>query len=119
MRPFSGKSLTNKTQKIFNYRLSRSHRIIEKTFGILVSLWTIFQRPIEGSPERVEKYTLAAIALHNYLRQTDNVCYTPVGFVDSFDSIGKIAEGNWRNLVDNNLQSINAVKKFKVCKSSN
>ena len=31
---------------------------------------------MEGTPERVEKYILATIALHNYLRETDNACFT-------------------------------------------
>ena len=94
MRPFSGKSLINEKHKIFNYRLSRAHRIIENTFGILVARCRTFQRPIEGTPEQVGKYILATIALHNYLKQTGNACYTSVGFVDSMDSTGESVEGN-------------------------
>ena len=37
MRPLSGKALTNERRRIFNYQLSRARRIIENTFGILVS----------------------------------------------------------------------------------
>ena len=62
----------------------------ENAFGILVLRWCIFRQPIEASPEKVEKYTLAAIALHNYLRQTDAASYTLSGFMDSEDSSGKI-----------------------------
>ena len=36
-----------------------------------VARWRIFGKPIIETPERVEKYTLAAIALHSYVRQTD------------------------------------------------
>ena len=39
-----------------------------------------------------------AIALHNYLRQTDTAFYTPSGFIDSEDSPGKIKEGSWRGV---------------------
>ena len=69
--------------------------MIENTFGILVSRWRIFIQEIEASPEKVEKFTLAAIALHNYLRRTDTASYTPSGFIDSEDSSGKIKKGSW------------------------
>ena len=66
----------------------------------------IFQKHIEGEPELVEKIVLAATALHNYLQQTDNAHYTPAGSVDSEDKIGAIIEGQWRKLIDSNLQSV-------------
>ena len=67
MRPYSGKSLVNEKRKIFNYRLSRTRRIIENTFGIIVARWRIFQTTINAEPERVEKIVFACVALHNYL----------------------------------------------------
>ena len=67
MRPYSGKSLVNEKRKIFNYRLSRTRRIIENTFGIIVARWRIFQTTINTEPERVEKIVFACVALHNYL----------------------------------------------------
>ena len=111
MRPYSGKALINDQQKIFNYRLSRARRIIENTFRILVSRWRVFQTPINATPEKVEKIILAAVALHNYLRQTDNANYTPVGFVDSENDSGEITEGQWRSKIDGNiLQPVNRVR---------
>ena len=111
MRPYSGKALINDQRKIFNYRLSRARRIIENSFGILVSRWRVFQTPINATPEKVEKIILAAVALHNYLRQTDNANYTPVGFVDSENDSGEITEGQWRSKIDgNNLKLVNRVR---------
>ena len=111
MRPFSRKSLTNERRKIFNYRLSRARRIIENTFGILVSRWRVFQTPINATPEKVEKIILATVALHNYLRQTDNATYTPNGFVDNESSSGELIDGSWRSEIDtNNLKSIRRIR---------
>ena len=64
--------------------------MIEKAFGILVSRWHIFRLPIEASTEKVEKYTLAVIALLIYFRHTDTTFYTPSGFIDLEGSSVKI-----------------------------
>ena len=98
IRPYPGK--LNEEQRIFNYRLSRARRIIENTFGILVARWRIFRGPIRASRDNVLKYTLAAICLHNYLRQTENAVYTPAGFIDSDDGSGTIKPGEWRRIID-------------------
>ena len=39
---------------------------------------------------------MATIALHNYLRQTDNASYCPCGFLESENSSGEIIPGHWR-----------------------
>ena len=109
MCPYSGNTLTNDQRKMFNYRLFRARRIIENSFGILVSHLGVFQTPINATPEKVEK-KIHAVALHNYLRQTDNANYTPVGFVDSENDSGEITEGKWRSKIDgNNLKPVNRV----------
>ena len=84
--------------QILNYCQSRARRVIENSFGILVLRWCISRQLIEASPEKVEKYTLAAIALHNYLCQTDTASYTPSDSIDSKDSSGKIKEASWRGV---------------------
>lgn len=33
-------------QVVLNYRLSRTHRVIENTFKILSARWSIFMRPV-------------------------------------------------------------------------
>lgn len=107
MRPFPGK--LSEKQRIFNYRLSRARRVIENTFGILAARWRIFSRPIEADIQNAEKYTLACIALHNYLRQTNNPCYCPSSFVDCDDGSGKIKEGEWRKLVQENTGALSTI----------
>ena len=65
-----------------------------------------FNRPIRASVENVERYVLAAMALHNYLRQTNNASYTPNGFVDSENNNGSIRLGEWRNNVSGNANGL-------------
>ena len=90
MRPYPGKLAEQ--ERVFNYRLSRARRVIENCFGILAARWRIFSTPIEASVVNAERYTLACIALHNYLRQTNNPSYCLNLFVDCEDSAVDIKE---------------------------
>lgn len=58
--------------------------------------WRIFHKPIRGTVENVENYTLACLTLHNYLRLTDNAYYSAGGFIDSEDKNGNLLPGEWR-----------------------
>jgi len=49
MKPCGQTGLTAE-QRIFNYRLSRARRVVENSFGILVSRFGVLQRPIALSP---------------------------------------------------------------------
>ena len=97
-RPYPGQ--LSEEERILHYRLSRTRRVIENTFGILAARWGIYHSTIIASIENAESYVLATIALHNYLRLTDNAVYAPVGFVDSQASSGEIRSGEWRRIVD-------------------
>ena len=75
----------------------------------------ILQKPIRASVENTERYVLACLALHNYLRLTDNAHYTPAGFIDSEDKHGNFVPGQWRSQNESavqggSFQSINAVR---------
>lgn len=96
MRPYPG-TLREDVQ-IYNYCHSRSRLPIENSFGILVARFRIFHRPIIASEKNVRHYIFACMCLHNYLRQTENSLYCPVGFVDISNRSGEIKEGEWRKL---------------------
>ena len=66
----------------------------------------------------VEKIVAAATALHNYLRQTDNVHYTSAGYVDSKDKSGATIEGQWRKLIDSNIQSVRSIRNSRCAKNA-
>ena len=71
MHPFAGKQLTHEIRKFFNYRLSRARKILQNSFGVLVSRWKIFQKPIEEKLELVKK----KFTCYKGTAQTDNADY--------------------------------------------
>lgn len=101
MRPYPGKALSE-YKEIFNYRLSRARRIIENSFGILVSRWRILKNTLNLYPENAERVVLATVALHNFIKLngTENR-YIPPNFVDREDSDHAIHKGEWRQEVEN------------------
>lgn len=72
MRPFPRKHLTMET-RVFNYRLSRARRCIECAFGILTKKFRVFENTITLSPNKVQRVVLAACALHNMIRERENL----------------------------------------------
>ena len=95
MRPYPGRILVEK-RKIFSYLLSRARRVIENAFGILISLWRIFRQPIITKPAFAVRYTLAAIALHNFLRAMEPTIYCPPRLTDAEKADGSTVEEEWR-----------------------
>ena len=79
MRPYPSHANTqyNKSEVIFNYRLSRARRVIENTFGILATRFRIFRRPIIANVDNIRFITRAAVALHNFLMKEDHAVYYP------------------------------------------
>ena len=49
---------------------------------------------------------MASIALHNYLKETDNAMYCPTGFIDHETITGEVILGRWR-------------KEIRSCSTSN
>ena len=54
LRPYPGRFLPEDLQ-IFNYCLSRARWIIENTYGIMTTKFSIFRRPIIAHPDEVTK----------------------------------------------------------------
>lgn len=102
MRPYPGHNLSFK-KRIYNYRLSRARRIIENSFGILVSRWRILRKSIAVHPKYVDKIILATVFLHNFLKTINDLTaeedriYCPPNFIDTEQEDGSIIHGAWRN----------------------
>lgn len=74
--------------------------MIENSFGILVSKWRIFRKPIEANTSTVRHIVKATVSLHNWLRKYDfenpEFNYLTPEIVDSYDSNGRRIDGTWR-----------------------
>lgn len=86
LKPFNRKQLDS-NKRVFNYRLSRSRRIIENVFGILAARFRIFHTAINMKLENIDKVVMACCVLHNFLRRNRRDYYTPVTCFDVEDPI--------------------------------
>nr|CAI5853840.1 unnamed protein product [Callosobruchus analis] len=97
LKPFGRSTHLSRKQKIFNYRLSRARRIVENAFGILVSRFRVFERPIAIGIDKVDVVVKATLALHNWLKMSSGETYTPIGSFDTEDlNTRQIVPGSWR-----------------------
>ena len=97
LKPFLRKDLTPEKQ-IFNYRLSRALRCVEKAFGVLAARFLIFHTTIHVQPSKVDNIVTACVVLHNFLRRNHGTQYTPGSMLDREDlEDASVFEGNWRN----------------------
>lgn len=94
MKPYPHRNL-QKTQRIFNYRLSRARRVVENAFGILAHRWRVFLTTIKLSPDKVTHIILAACCLHNYMVEKNKASYIAAA-ADSESSDHTVERGMWR-----------------------
>lgn len=124
MKPYPQSAL-NVNRRIFNYRMSRARRVIENTFGILVSRFGVLQKPIALSPEKARIVALACCYLHNFLRKRHSRAYVTTQLVDCEDlQAGVITKGSWRDVVNEitpllpNTTSRNATNSAKAVRET-
>ena len=56
---------------MYNYRLCRARRFLERAFGILRNKWRIFQRPLNVSSDLAVDIVKASVVLHSFVRERD------------------------------------------------
>ena len=64
--PYSGKDKQNASKDAFNFFLSQLRIRIEQAFGLLVSKWRIFKKPLEVQFWRTTLIIEATFRLHNF-----------------------------------------------------
>jgi hypothetical protein len=96
MKPY-GQTRITAEQPIFNYGLSCARRVVENSFGILVSRFGVLQRPIALSPQKAQTTVLTFCYLHSYLLRNQAQTYISRGSVDTEDfESGNIIDGTCR-----------------------
>lgn len=103
LRPYPGRNL-DPAKRIFNYRLSRARRVIENSFGILVSRWRLLKNSINADVDNIESFVKAIVCLHNFANKESQSnkenAYCPLGFADGDGNLG-----SWRDEIEP-LQSV-------------
>lgn len=98
VKPFTRKNLTVE-ERIANYRISRGRRISENILGILGKRWRCFRTPFLLGPDKVQQIAVAALTLHNWLRndKVSRSIYCPPTLINREDSCtGELIPGSWR-----------------------
>ncbi|KAJ8982008.1 hypothetical protein NQ317_004095, partial [Molorchus minor] len=112
LKPYACDLIKGSPKRVCNYRISRARRVVENVFGLLSSVFRIFQRSMEIDVETVKCATLATTYLHNFLRRNKYArqIYTPPGSLDIDDTASNTTiPGTWRQ--DTNGDSFTPLQK--------
>jgi len=110
MKPYSGLHPVGSRQRIFNYRLSRSRRVVENVFGIMSATFRVLRKPLLLEPNKAEIIVMAVVHLHNFLRNSTlskNTYVAPTTLDKELN--GDIVSGSWRN-DSGDLSSLHPIK---------
>lgn len=94
MKPFSGRYLS-RTERIFNYRLSRARRVVENAFGILANRFRCLLTTLHTTPDNTISIVSAALTLHNLMR--DRYPNMQNADLDAEDNNHQVIPGAWRD----------------------
>ncbi|CAH1974691.1 unnamed protein product [Acanthoscelides obtectus] len=89
MKPYPGQHDKRSKERIFNYRLSRTRRIVENVFWILSAVFCVLRKPMLLAPEKAQLITLTCCYLHNFLmtQKSSSQLYTSPGIFDTENQI--------------------------------
>ena len=89
MRPYPNQHLSVQ-KRIFNYRLCRSRRVVECTFGILVNKWRIFHRALDVQTDFCDEIVKTCCVLHNIVRESEDLNYEDAMYGSGMQSVPPI-----------------------------
>ena len=101
VKPYSSSQLTTE-ERITNYSISRSRKVVENAFGILVSRFTVLLGTMKQRPRVVRDIILTSMVLQNMLRTHQCRAYrapTPANDVAALqnEQVVYVPDDNYRN----------------------
>jgi len=115
LRPYPGVSAWNdETKQIYNYRLTRARRVVEKAFGVLTQKFRLFYGRIQMSPENADKVVLPACILHIYLGNYVNVEDRVIGNTDALSQFSYVKTFR-RSGGSASEEAVRAREKYRHC----
>jgi hypothetical protein len=94
LKPYSQRYLS-RTQRIFNYRLSRARRVVENAFGILANRFRCLLTTLSITPVNTVKVVKACVVLHNLMRSRYPGLQN--ADLDREDAAHNLVPGAWRD----------------------
>ena len=97
-RPYSTNRQLSGEQLVFNYRLSRFHRVSENASRFRLFLSRLNIKYLSS----INNVILAGVVLHTMLCEKPRASYMPIDYMDREDQkTGKVIGGQWRESVPN------------------
>lgn len=88
MKPYPRQqAAADKSMAIFNYRLSRSRRVVENAFGLLSQKFRIFHTPIHLKVKTCENLVSSACIIHNMMIDEGSVSDDDEDFACAWQSV--------------------------------
>lgn len=105
MEPFPGYHEPETLEEDFNQRLAKTRVGIDNIFGLITSVFGIFDKPMECHMEKACTLVLCCVLLHNFLHrsETSKSMYAPPGVADCIENGVIVQEGSWRNKQSTNV----------------
>jgi len=113
MKVYPGQHPKGSKERIFNYRICRARRVVEKIFGLLSSVFRVLRKPVLLEPERAQLVAVTVACLQNFLRRSPDLAaiYTPPGTFD-YEENGRVIGGSWRAMSNENMTSLFPIRKI-------
>jgi len=115
MKVYPGQHPKGSKERIFNYRICRTRRVVENIFGLASSssVFRVFRKHMLLEPDKAQIVVMTIACLHNFLRRSPDSAafYTPPDTFD-YEENGRVIEGSWRAMSNENMTSLFPIRKI-------